>query len=504
MAPSTFAKRLEPPLLRTKVDPQASLWEAILPPEILALPPGLEQIDRLLDDPVFFEPFVSHFDPVIGRPSIAIESYLRLMHLRYRYRLGFETLCREVTDSFSWRRFCRIGIADPVPHPSTLEKITSRCGEKAIEELNQALVKKAASSRVVKLDKVRADTTVVAANVAYPTDSSLLAKGVARIAKTVRAIKALGLCNRTSFRDRTRSVRRRVHWVGMWLRRRSGEAKDEVLALTGELAKIAEASIKDAQVIAMNARRSLRRAGYEASQKARALVAELERTVGVLEQIVVQTRTRIEGEVPDGSTRVVSLHDTDARPIRKGRLGRPVEFGYKAQVIDNTDGIVLDHKVVVGNPPDAPMLAPAISRLEALTGRVPSAVTADRGYGEAKVEAELHTCGVRSVAIPRKGRAGAERQRLESSRRFRKLVKWRTGSEGRVSHLKHAWGWDRTLLDGIDGASVWCGWGVFAHNATKISALIEEKETKAKSDDQSSPPRPSATGPPRPPTRRAA
>ena len=57
-------------VLRTKVDPQPTLWETILPPEFLALPPGLEAIDRLLDDPVFFEPFVPFFDPVsVGRRS---------------------------------------------------------------------------------------------------------------------------------------------------------------------------------------------------------------------------------------------------------------------------------------------------------------------------------------------------------------------------------------------------------------------------------------------------
>jgi len=174
-------------LLRTKVDAQQTLWEAILPPELLRLPPGLEQVDRLLDDPVFFEPFVPFFHPVIGRPSIPMETYLRMMFLRFRYRLGFETLCAEVTDSLAWRRFCRIGITDAVPHSTTLMKITSRCGQQAVDQLNEALLRKAMAAHVVKLDRVRADTTVVPANVAYPTDSGLLSKGVAKLTKTVRA-----------------------------------------------------------------------------------------------------------------------------------------------------------------------------------------------------------------------------------------------------------------------------------------------------------------------------
>ena len=216
---------------------------------------------------------------------------------------------------------------------------------------------------------------------------------------------------------------------------------------------------------------------------------------------MAQTRTRLAGEIPDGSTRVVSLHDTDARPIAKGRLGRPVEFGYKAQVTDNADGIVLDHRVEVGNPPDAPMLGAAIGRIKELLGKVPRAVTADRGYGEAKVEADLHSLGVHHVAIPRKGRPGAQRQAVESSRRFRKLVKWRTGSEGRISHLKHSWGWERTMLDGIDGTRTWCGWGVLAHNATKIAVLIDEREqsTKNPAPTPMQRPRTSAGPPGRPP-----
>ena len=98
--------------------------------------------------------------------------------------------------------------------------------------------------------------------------------------------------------------------------------------------------------------------------------------------------------MPDGATRLVSLHDPDARPIRKGRIGRPVEFGYKAQVTDNPDGIVADYTVMVGNPPDAPLLVPAIGRVIAHTHRPPRAVTADRGYGEAGVEREVAALGV--------------------------------------------------------------------------------------------------------------
>jgi IS5 family transposase len=87
------------------------LWESVLPEELLRLPEELARVDELLDDRAFFAPFAPYFDPRIGRPSTPMETYLRLMFLKFRYRLGYEGLCREVSDSITWRRFCRIGLA---------------------------------------------------------------------------------------------------------------------------------------------------------------------------------------------------------------------------------------------------------------------------------------------------------------------------------------------------------------------------------------------------------
>jgi transposase, IS5 family len=174
---------------------------------------------------------------------------------------------------------------------------------------------------------------------------------------------------------------------------------------------------------------------------------------------------------PDGATRRVSLHDPDARPIAKGRLAKPVEFGHKAQVCDNDDGIVLDHDVQPGNPTDAPRLKPAVKRVKKRTGRTPRTVAADRGYGEQGVEDPLHDLGVKQVVIPRKGRPGKTRQAQERQRTFRRHVKWRTGCEGRISTLKRGYGWDRTMIDTTEGARIWVGHGVLTHNLIKISAL---------------------------------
>ena len=199
-------------MFRTVGD-QCSLWESLLPEEVRRLPEELARVDTLLDDPAFFAPFVRFFDLRMGRPSTPMETYLRLMFLKFRYRLGYESLCREVTDSITWRRFCRIPLDGQVPHPTTLMKLTTRCGSVAVDGLNEALLAKAAAAKLLRTDRIRADTTVVPANVAYPTDSGLLAKAIRRIAATGNRIRAAGGATRTRIRDRSRAAGRRAHGI---------------------------------------------------------------------------------------------------------------------------------------------------------------------------------------------------------------------------------------------------------------------------------------------------
>jgi transposase, IS5 family len=479
--------------------PGPSLWESVLPEPALRMPVELARVDELLDDPAFLVPFRPFFSLFFGRPSIPMETFLRMMWLKYRYRLGFESLCREVTDSVSWSRFCRIPLGGSVPDHSTLKKIAKRCGPETIGRLNEALLAKAADNKVLKTNRLRADTTVVPGDVEYPTDSGLMARGVIRLVALIGLLHGLGLATRTKMRDRSRSMRRRAHDIGAWLRRRTDAAKEEAMAITAEMASIAEASLTEAHHVAGSARRGLSRAGTGTSGKARAALGELDTLIERLERVVDQTRLRLAGETPAGATRLVSLHDPDARPIMKGRIGKPVEFGYLGQVVDNSDGIVVDHSIHVGNPPDGPLLAPAVARIKQLVGRAPKAVTADRGYGDSAVQADLETLGVNYVAIVRKGRQSQARQAIQSRPRFRKLIKWRTGSEGRISSLKRNFGWSRSLMGGIDGAKTWCGYGIFANNAIKISGLIA---ARAEPEPDTSPPSrprkppPAATGPP--------
>ena len=235
-------------------DPQPSLWEALLPEELKHLPAELGRVDAYLDDERFVAPWRALFDRRLGRPSVPVDTLLRLLYLKHRYGLGYETLCKEVSDSISWRRFCRIPLDRPVPHPTTLVKLVRRAGSEVIEQLNAALVDKLAKDRLLRGGKLRVDTTVVEADIDYPTDADLLEQAVRKLGGLVRRVKGRGAASRTRFRDRGRAAGRRMKQLARTLRRRTGVAMGEIDRLTGEVAGIARQSLRQVQAVARNAR----------------------------------------------------------------------------------------------------------------------------------------------------------------------------------------------------------------------------------------------------------
>ena len=111
------------------------LWDSIIPEEARALPEDLAYVDELLRDERFMEPFVSRFDEKTGRRGLPVATYLRLMYLRRKNRLGYDALAAEVAASIQWRSFCGIGCQDRVPSPSTLAGLTQKYGEETLIEL---------------------------------------------------------------------------------------------------------------------------------------------------------------------------------------------------------------------------------------------------------------------------------------------------------------------------------------------------------------------------------
>ena len=153
-------------------------------------------------------------------------------------------------------------------------------------------------------------------------------------------------------RDRSRQVGRKLRALTRTIRRRSGEAKAEVLALTEQTGALLERSVTEARKLAGVAKR--RAVGRGAAAKRRA-ASRLEELADLCEKVATQIRQRVAGApIPD---RLVSIADPDARPIRKGKLGKPNEFGYVSQICEVTEytrrgarGVIVPASTRLGEP----------------------------------------------------------------------------------------------------------------------------------------------------------
>jgi len=448
-------------------DPQDSLWDQLLPPQARTLSAELAAVGDGLTDDRFFEPYRQRFRTLIGRPTIPVETYLRLMYLKHRYRLGYETLVQEVTDSLHWRRFCHLALDAPVPHPTTLSKLTRKYGPDVVHELNRLLVQRARERKLLRCRKLRVDTTVVQAPIDYPTDIGLLADSARVVTRTVRRLQAAGAAVRTAFRSRARSIKRGLAAVGRSLRMRTEEAKTAVLTHTARVLRCTRQISRQAQRVLRNSRHLGRHVEARTAALVQRTRVRLRRQVQLTTRVMAQARTRIQGTttIPD---RLVSVFDPEARPIRRGKVSIKTEFGYKALLTETEDRVITHYEVHMRNPEDGGLLPAALEGHTRTVARTPDVVATDRGFGTKDNEALLRTMGVKRISLPYKGRPSAERAVHERQRWFRRQQRWRSGQEATISLGSRKYAWRHSRLRGRDGADTWIGFGILTYNLDRM------------------------------------
>ena len=290
------------------------MWDDVLPDEVRALPEDLAALDELLRDPALLAPIQQRWQrqgeaagrsaPSVGRPTISMATYVRLMVVKHRTGWGYETLMREVSDSLHLRRFCLIALGERVPDESTVRKLTRRLGAEVVHELTRVVIQKARREKRFRPRAARIDSTVVEADVRYPTDSGLASDGVRALAREGRKLAATIGAKRTAVRDRSRAAGRRLRALTRSMRRRSGQAKEEVLKLTQQTGQLLQKSVKEARRRAAQARRRARGRGAQAKLKA---ARKFEELADRCEKVVEQITKRVKGEkITD---RLISLWD---------------------------------------------------------------------------------------------------------------------------------------------------------------------------------------------------
>ena len=420
-------------------------WELEVMSEILdGMPEVLEGVERDL---------TTGRDRDNGRPGMSAEQVLRALLVKQMNGYSYAELSFHLADSTCYRTFCRLGAFEKTPSRSTLQENIKRLRAETLEAINRALITCAKEEGVENGRTVRGDTTVVASNIHHPMDSWLLWDTVRVGVRLLERAAEYGV----EFTNHRRRAKRRWREIG------NARTREERVSLYRDLLVVAEETLGDAE----KAIRDLE--GWEDAE-ALTLSADLQKTVKLGRRVVSQARRRVlEGQSVPSSEKVVSIFEPHTDIIVKG--GREVEYGHKVCLTSGESSMVLDCKVLEGNPADSTLASEMIERHREILGEVPREAAFDGGFASKANVRELKKLGVKDVAFSK--RCGLRvSDMVRSTWVYKRLRNFRAGIEGVISFLKRCFGLGKCMWRGFASFKAYVWGSVLSANLLMLARHV--------------------------------
>jgi len=410
-----------------------------------------------------------------GRRGAPADMVLRLLILKHIRNWSYAVLEREVRANLVYRDFTHVGGAK-MPDAKTMGRWGVALGPQVLKQIHERVVTIARDKGVAAGRRMRVDTTVVATDIHHPTDSTLLGDGVRVLTRTMRKITAIAGAAGTKLRDRSRSVKLRLLEIGRVARAKGPLNQDKLQRRYRQLLDATSRVVGQAKRFSAEIAKGVKRSTSALKQLVlEGLRQELDEMTSRVRQVMKQTRARIFRGNTRSEGKLLSLFEPSTEVIRKGKAGKPNEFGKMVKLQEAENQIITDYEVYARRPYDSDLLVAAIETHQARLGRTPRLVAADAAFYSAKNEAAAKAKGVKRVCIPNRSTKSPERKREQKKRWFRNGQKWRTGCEGRISVVKRRHGLGRCRYKGFLGMNRWVGLGVIADNLVNIGRAMQKQ-----------------------------
>jgi IS5 family transposase len=406
-------------------------------------PKVLEMVHRDLDA-------LSQSTSPRGRKAVfTSENLFRAILVMQREGLDYREASVRIAESETLQNFCRLLKKSTIDF-TLLSKAYGVIQPETWENINHLLALNARSEEMITVEHVRTDTTVTECNIHWPTDSSLLWDAYRVAARQMSDGRELDPIS-CPWRFHVKKVKK-LHLLVT--RYSSSTSKKRLRKVRQEMKKLilrVEEILEKAQQFVAFAERST-------CLKLVGLGASLADHLPVMRQVAdVARRREFDGEqVPNGD-KVFSIFEPHTELIKRGRRGRPVEFGHKVLLTQSREKFITDYVVLEECCNDSELLETVIERHEERFGCRPESVVADKGFcpdadSYEELEEEIDYLGV-----PR------------STREFGDTLmgicqQWRAGIEGTISCLKRAFRLVRCGFRGFKNFASAVGSAVFCHN----------------------------------------
>jgi len=410
-----------------------------------------------------------------GRLGAPADMVLRLLILKHIRNWSYDVLEREVRANLVYRDFTRVG-AGKMPDAKTMGRWGVALGPAVLKQVHERIVTIARDKGITAGRRMRVDTTVVETDIHHPTDSTLLGDGVRVLTRIMGKITKIAGAVGSKLRDRSRSVKLRLLEIGRVARAKGPINQDKLQQRYRQLLDTTSRVVGQARRFSEEIVQGVKRSTTVLQQLALdGLRQELDQITSRVQQVMKQTRARIFRGNTRSEGKLLSLFEPSTEVIRKGKAGKPNEFGKMVKLQEAENQIIIDYEVYARRPYDSDLLVAAIETHQALLARTPRLVAADAAFYSAKNEAAAKAKGVKRVCIPNRSTRSSERKREQRKRWFRSGQKWRTGCEGRISVVKRRHGLRRCRYKGFVGMNRWVGLGVIADNVVNIGRAMQKQ-----------------------------
>ncbi len=394
-----------------------------------------------------------------GRDGYTSEQLLRALIVMFLEGDSYRDTIISIDNSEFLQYFVRLDVK-PTMDYTFLCKALCALTEPTVDALNETLAQYAVQEKMISGEKQRMDTTAYEANIHYPTDSSLLWDSFRTLVRLIRNIQnelpQLELRHR--FHDKR--VKRLATFIARNASSTSKKNQRKVKTRYVEL-------IRSAQWIhgvAGQVRRKAFAAGYD--------VPGLSRYLPLVERIITQTYKRVVQGVPTpNDQKLFSLFEEHTELLKRGKAGKPIEFGHKVLICQTGEKFIHHYKVMPRRIEDKDLLNPALEAHKELFGHYPDLLSTDKGFYESMEKISALEEKIAVVSIAKKGRRNQEEYERETTEEFVDGQRFRAGSEGSISVLKRAFKLGKCYFKGFKNYAASVGLAVLCHNLVLLTRL---------------------------------
>jgi IS5 family transposase len=398
-----------------------------------------------------------------GRRGYTSEQILRSLIVMFIEGDSFRDVVVRIENSEFFQSFVKLGVM-PMMDYSFMCKAYGVLREKTWKAMNEALSVQAQKEEKITGEKVRVDSTAYETNIHHPTDSSLLRDSFRTLARLMnRSLEEMRLVG-LSHRFHVKKVKKLAYFISRNSNKNDKRTKKKIKSTYRKLID----RVNWITEVGWSAKILL----SEGSYKARVVSGKLEHYIPIVEKIIDQAERRVfKGEKVPSVEKVYSLFEDHTELIKRGKAGKPIEFGHKVLLAETGEKFILHYSAMPKQRADKDLLDETIKAHGKIFNKAPEVLAADKGFYESREQLAKLSEKIKTVSICKKGRRTAEEDRRESTKEFKEGQRFRAGVEGTISVLKRAFKLDRCLFRGFKNYAASLGCAVFCHNLVLLARL---------------------------------